>query len=101
MPPRFVRACTNFGETDFRWDLDKNERNLAKHGMDFAFARTIFRSSIMRRRDTRKKVEVVFQAIGDAGGVTLYVVYTVRDRLCRIISARLADAEEARVYHEQ
>jgi uncharacterized DUF497 family protein len=99
MPPRFRRIWRSFGPADFIWDPAKSDANLAQRGFDFGFASLIFQGAVVERRDTRHKDEVRFQAIGNAGGAILFVVYTIRDQHCRIISARVATALEAALYH--
>jgi len=101
VPPRFERFWHDFLDDAFVWDPVKNGTNFEKHGIDFAFARAMFKSQIMRRRDTRRRGETVYQGIGEAAGLTIVVIYTVRDRRCRIISARVATRDEARVFHER
>jgi uncharacterized DUF497 family protein len=88
-----------FGPEDLTWDPVKSERNLRERGFDFGFASLIFRGSVLERRDTRYKAEVRFQTIGSVQGATLFVVYTIRDHQCRIISARVATSVEADLYH--
>jgi uncharacterized DUF497 family protein len=83
----------------FEWDPVKSDECFARRGFDFGFAAKVFEGEILRRRDARHANEDRFQAIGEAGAATLFVVYTVRNRRCRIISAREATAEEARLYH--
>ncbi len=101
MPPLFRRIWRRFGPTDLIWDPAKSERNLNERGFDFGFASLIFRRSVLERRDTRHKAEVRFQTIGAVEGVTLFVVYTIRDHKCRIISARVATPFETKLYHDQ
>jgi uncharacterized DUF497 family protein len=55
---------------------------------------------VIERRDTRHKAETRFQAIGSADGAIPFVVYTIRDHQCRIISARVATPVEAGFYDE-
>jgi uncharacterized DUF497 family protein len=99
MPPRFRAFVHRF--RDFEWDPAKSDRCFAERGFDFGFARAIFEGPILRRRDTRAKDEIRFQALGEAGGVILFVVYTVRNGRCRILSARRATADETRFYDER
>jgi uncharacterized DUF497 family protein len=62
MPPRFQRFWHVFGPDAFDWDEAKNDANFVKHGIDLAAARAVFNGRILRRRDTRKKRETVFQS---------------------------------------
>ena len=99
MPTLFRAFAPRF--KDFEWDPAKSDRCYKERGFDFGFARAIFSGPILRRRDTRSKNETRFQALGEAAGAILLVVYTVRDGRCRIISARRATTEEAVIYHER
>ena len=101
MPPRFRWRARAFSPDDFEWDPVKSDRNLESRGFDFGFAALIFQGRILERRDTRHRREIVHQAIGEAANVLLFVVYTIRRERCRIISARRATPDEARLYHEQ
>jgi uncharacterized DUF497 family protein len=97
VPPRFARYWHRFDLADYEWSLRKDQVNLEKHGLDFSVACRIFEGQILRRRDTRTVDEMVFQAIGETAGITLFVVYTVRNHKCQIISARRATSDEARL----
>jgi len=56
---------------------------------------------MLRRRDTRHAGEQRFQIIGRIGGLTMFVVYEMQRGVVWIISARLATAEEARIYDDR
>jgi uncharacterized protein len=101
MPPEFLRYTFASPPAGFEWDPAKSDRNLENRGFDFGFASAIFNGEILRRRDTRKKGETVFQAIGETSGVILFVAYTIRNRRCRILSARRATPDEARLYNDR
>lgn len=84
----------------FEWDENKNVANKAKHGIDFETAALVF--------SDRRRVEFVdtihstdeerYITIGMAYKV-LFVVYTERQDVIRMISARLATAKERRLYY--
>lgn len=94
MPPLFRGPWRAFDTGELIWDTEKSNRNLEDRGFDFAYASLIFRNSVLERRDTRSRSETRFQAIGEVEGDTLFVVYTIRDRKCRVISSRLATPDE-------
>jgi uncharacterized DUF497 family protein len=100
MPRRYSILRLPLGEQDFEWDPVKSDANFEKHGLDLAAARLIFQGRVLVRRDTRKRGEVVHQALGEFAGHVIFAVYTVRARRYRLISARFATAEEAAVYYE-
>ena len=84
----------------FTWDPAKARSNLAKHGVTFETAATIFDGRIVELPDERFDYgEVRWVAIGLADNRELTVVYTVteNDRF-RLISARGATTKERRLY---
>jgi uncharacterized DUF497 family protein len=82
----------------FEWDEAKRQRNLDTHGIDFEDAAAIFSRPYLRSRSDRGK-ETRFVAIGRLDDVEIAVVYTIRDGVCRIISARRARTNERKEYH--
>ena len=80
---------------DFEWHEAKSEENRRERGFGFDFAALIFEGPTLEQVDTRRDYgEVRVQAIGEADGFVLFVVYTNRGETRRIISARMADARE-------
>ena len=86
----------------FEWDALKAEANAARHGVTFAAAREAFKDAFaLDWRDERPAYgEERFVMIAMAEGRLLYVAYTMRGDIIRIISARGADPHERRRYHE-
>lgn len=85
---------------DFEWDAEKQRTNLEKHGVDFDDAISIFLGPTLEALDDRFDYgEARFVAYGEVGGHILAVVYTMRDEVCRIISARKARSDERRQYY--
>ena len=85
----------------FEWDEAKAEANLAKHGVTFAEALTCFYDpgQIAFLDPDHSDDEDRELLIGhSAGGRLLIVIYTLRGRVTRLISARKATAREARTY---
>ena len=86
---------------EFEWDKNKRQSNLSKHGIDFVRAAYIFNSPILEREDNRNDYnESRLIAIGEINGVVLFVVYTVRGSIYRIISARRATKREQQQYYK-
>ena len=86
---------------EFEWDEHKSAENLRKHGVAFSDAITIFSSDDQAITLFEEAVdeEERFTTIGtDALGRLLVVVYTVRGRHVRIISARRANKREREEY---
>ena len=86
---------------DFEWDSMKNQRNIEKHGIDFANAVRIFENPTFEVVDNRRAYgEKRVVAMGTVDDIILYVVYTTRGGNRRIISARRANRRERRTYRE-
>ncbi len=84
----------------FDWDDAKAASNLAKHGVPFAYASRVFLDSAKIDFDTSKPGdgETRRKAVGMIEGLLFTVVYTERDGLVRIISARRCNAKEEKRY---
>lgn len=86
---------------DFEWDNAKERSNRKKHGIDFTAAAKAFLDPYMIEFDEHDASgELRFNAIGLVDGRILFVTYTMRDEVIRIISARGAEPHEKRKYHE-
>jgi uncharacterized protein len=88
----------------FEWDPKKAEMNLAKHGVSFEDASTVFGDSLAGTiPDPRySAAEVRFVTMGhSAAGDLLVVVHAERDERVRIISARSATSAERRRYESK
>ena len=86
---------------EFEWDSVKNQCNIEKHGIDFTDAVRIFERPTLTVVDNRRNYgEKRIAAMGTVEDVILYVVYTVRDGIWRIISARRANRRERKKYFE-
>lgn len=84
----------------FEWDRDKSERNQRERGFGFDFAALIFEGETIEWLDDRQDYgETRVRTIGEADGLVLYVVFTDRGDMRRIISARLASREERDRWH--
>ena len=83
----------------FEWDETKRQLNLAKHGVDFTAAKRMLEDMPTMLEDTRQDYgELRCLAIGKEAGRLLVVVFTVREGVYRIISARKANARERGKY---
>jgi len=87
----------------FEWDDAKASSNLRKHGVSFAMARAVFRDpfAIERLDDREAYGEERFVIVGMVDARLLTVAYTMRGDRVRIISARGAEPDEHRQYHEE
>jgi uncharacterized protein len=87
----------------FEWDLRKARSNLAKHGVAFEQASTIFGDSLSLTipDSEHSRMERRYATMGRAfNGKLLVVVHTDRDDNIRIISARRASRRERKFYEE-
>jgi uncharacterized DUF497 family protein len=87
---------------DFEWDSAKDEVNRKKHGVAFQTAAKVFLDPFVIEFDDLLDAagELRFNAIGLVDGRMLFVTYTMRGDIVRIISARGAEPHEKRKYHE-
>lgn len=89
---------------NFEWDDNKEQKNIAKHGIDFGTALLIFgdNNRLEFYDEAHSEYEDRYITIGSILGVVtvLYVVYTERKDSIRIISARCATQREKEVYYE-
>lgn len=88
---------------EFEWDEDKNKQNIAKHGISFDLAKTIFDGFTVDSIDSRfvygEERTISLGMIEQA--VLLVVVHTDRNGNCRIISARRANRKEKQRYERE
>jgi uncharacterized DUF497 family protein len=87
----------------FGWDPDKAAENLAKHGVSFEEAATVFRDvlSATGTDPDHSLDEERFVTFGiSTGGRLLTIAHTDRDDTIRIISARPATPSERKIYEE-
>ena len=82
----------------FEWDETKRTLNLNKHGIDFVDAIEVFRDPNRIELETVRHGETRYQTIGIANNIVLLVVYTIRNKVKRIISARRASKNERKAY---
>jgi len=88
-------------EGEFEWDAAKAESNLAKHGVSFAAAQSVFNDVFASERCdvVSDPGEIRYVITGIVNGVILTVVYTDRGGRVRIISARKATVHEQSEYY--
>jgi uncharacterized DUF497 family protein len=87
---------------NFEWDPNKAKSNYKKHGIRFADAVGVFEDENAITVQDEYDSEDRYITIGiDFLSRILVVVYTFREVVIRIISARKATARERRMYEEQ
>ena len=88
----------------FEWDDKKEEANIRKHGIDFSTAALVFNDE--NRLDLYDEIhsesEDRYITIGIVGGIAyvVFVVYTEREDIIRLISARKATRLERSLYYD-
>ena len=90
-------------DEDFEWDDTKAEQNFATHGVSFGAARLAFEDpfAIVRGDHRQDYGEDRFILLGIVQERLLAVAYAMRGERMRIISARIAEPQERRRYHEE
>ena len=81
----------------FEWDEGKRQANLAKHHIDFRDAKRVFDGPVFERSESRHGEDRTF-AIGVMEDIEIVVVYVMRGKRRRIISARRARRDERKDY---
>lgn len=94
-----------YTKISFEWDDPKNRSNLEKHGVSFEEATLAFDDPDAKiYEDTHHSTahEIRQKLIGRSFLGLLLVIFTIRSRegRYRIISARLANRKERRIYEE-
>ena len=91
---------TTIDERPFEWDDEKAALNWQKHHVRFETAALIFRDKahIVEFDDEHSDYEDRWKVIGKVDDV-LFVIYTERGEVTRLISARKANATERRKYY--
>ncbi len=86
----------------FEWDEEKNIYNKMKHSISFETATLVFDDPYyVEMYDFEHSIdEDRYIAIGKVGEV-LFVVFTERKDIVRLISARIATEAERRLYYDQ
>jgi len=85
---------------EFDWHDTKSNRNIEQRGFGFDFAALIFAGRVLAAVDDREDYgEVRVKAIGEIDGIVLVVIYTDREEVRWIISARLANKKERALWH--
>jgi uncharacterized protein len=86
-----------FVPTSFEWDDDKSKANLVKHRISFDDASEVFYGPVIIKGSNRNSEER-WIAIGKSHDRIVSVIFTRRNDLIRIISARHPRPNEERAY---
>lgn len=89
----------------FDWDVEKEQINIEKHGISFLTATRVFFDEnrieiydFIHSKDEDRYVTI--GAVDDGAFYVLFVVYTERREVIRLISARKAMKSERRLYDQ-
>ncbi|MCW5970761.1 MAG: BrnT family toxin [Blastocatellales bacterium] len=86
---------------EFEFDPRKSRGNLAKHGIDFIEARTLWDDPDLLEIPARTEDEPRWVVIGRIGAKHWSAVITYRGNAVRIISVRRSRTEEVDLYEGQ
>jgi len=83
----------------FEYDENKSKQNLAKHGIDFDVAQSLWGDPDMLELPSKKATtEIRFLVIGTINQKHWSAIITYRDKNIRIISVRRSRIEEVNFY---
>jgi len=85
---------------EFEWDSEKSDICFAQRGFDFAYVLHAFLDdNRLIQKDTRWDYgETRYQLLRAIDGRVFFVVYTLRGKVIRLISARKANQREVHDY---
>lgn len=86
----------------YEWDEAKRLANIAKHGLDFLDVDLIYEAPDKITLDVTRAADQEPRCadLAEVNGRVLKLVYTLRGRVIRCISLRVASRKETRLYHE-
>lgn len=85
----------------FEWDEQKNLSNIEKHGLDFQDVQSAFMQPILTKKDERFEYgEDRLISVGKIANFCIVIIWTKRNNTIRLISARLANKKERKIYDE-
>jgi uncharacterized DUF497 family protein len=92
-----------FHGVQFEWDDGKERENNKKHGVGFETACEVFFDPFLRVIEVSNELGEMREAVIGltVGWRLLYVVYTEREDVLRVISARPVMAAERKYYEDQ
>ncbi len=85
----------------FQWDEGNAEKNWIKHRVSDSESERVFfnRPLVVAEDEKHSEIERRYYALGHTdGGRSLFVVFTIRSDLIRVISARDMNRRERRLY---
>lgn len=88
-------------ELMFEWDEDKRQRNIAKHGIDFLRAKSVFDGRPRVDIDSSVEDERRMQSIAMLDETCVAAVWTERNSKIRLISVRHARRGERALFQRK
>ncbi len=87
---------------EFEWDENESVENIKKHDVSFEEAKKAFEdeNAVELFDELNSTSEIRYQIIALSPKRLLFVAFTVRKEIVRIISARKADAKQTKIYNE-
>ena len=83
----------------FEWDENKNQSNRQKHSISFDKAKEVFEDENAIEFQANSTTELRILRIGKTlSKILIAVVYTMRTKVIRIISARASSKKETKSY---
>jgi len=88
---------------EIEYDEHKNLTNIRKHGLSFETASSAFNdpAAVIIYDEDHSITEDRYNLIGAVKGGILFIVYTMRGEMIRLISARPATKRERKRYYER
>jgi uncharacterized protein len=84
----------------YEWDDLKAASNFEKHGVEFDLVIAFDWKTVLLRPSTGAHGEERYQAVGVIADRLFVLVFTLRERNCRVISLRHANSREYRIYEK-
>ncbi|MFZ0801406.1 MAG: BrnT family toxin [Terriglobales bacterium] len=86
----------------YEWDVAKNRKNLAKHGLSFEDAEQVFSGPCVTFEDDRFAYgEERLVTLGLLAGRLVVIAHAPRDEATRIISMRRGNRREQEIYKKR
>lgn len=99
MPRPFRLTYRAFDRVEF--DPAKSDEVFEFRGFDLAYVAQMFPGYVLEREDRRGYPEPRWQAIGEVLGEVFFVVYARPwPRVCRLITAWIAEPHERELWHD-
>jgi uncharacterized DUF497 family protein len=86
---------------EFEYDQDKSAANLAKHGIDFETAQSMWRDPNQTGGPAHSPNEERWMLVAQLDGKLWSAIYTFRSERIRLISVRRSREDEASQYEHQ